>query len=313
MHDLHFRIVYMQLILFPWPALPWELQFHSRFNLSTFHIIFLTTSHTILSLKSITIYFHKCLIMTYYHNMAPTFQACVPSSSFCIISNTVDVYPGDDVVRFFIFTEGLCLFTGIWIITDSVAIFPIYSIPSLPFDICEASPHEVLAWTLFSPLVETFGYEVVSCNVYPCTLEWHRRIVSRHYLTKNDGCRSLTHNQFTGPLPTSLSALTNAQYMCVPNEYSGIPYDSILDHSIVCLPTMQRLFAKHIQRATRCVARATHEPSTLVRKQGQCAWVWFHVHGRESTSLGHYFVQYGKHDNMVWGHFTSMFNDLMPI
>ena len=33
---------------------------------------------------------------------------------------------------------------GIWIITDSVATFPIYSIPSLPFKHCESSPYEVL-------------------------------------------------------------------------------------------------------------------------------------------------------------------------
>ena len=146
MHDLHFHIVYVLLILLIRPASPWELQFHSRFNLSTFYILFLTTSHTILSIKSIIIiiYFHKCLIITYYHNMAPTFQACVLSSSFCIISNTVDVYWAMIVVDFFIFTKGLCLFTGIWMWTDSVAIFPIYSIPSLPFENCEASPDKVL-------------------------------------------------------------------------------------------------------------------------------------------------------------------------
>ena len=233
--------------------------------------------------------------------MAPTFQACVPSSSFCIISNTVDVYWAMIVVDFFIFTKGLCLFTGIWMWTDSVAIFPIYSIPSLPFENCEASPDKVLTWILFSPLVETFGYEVVSRNVYPCTLGWHRHIVSRHYLTKNDGCRSLTSNQFTGPLPRSLSALTNADYMWVPNDNSGIPCEYVLDHSIVCLPTVQRRFTQPIHGTPGCIARATHERSNLVRNRWPCAWVCFHVYMREFTSLGLIFEQHEWHDPERWG------------
>ena len=192
------------------------------------------------------------------------------------------------VVEIFIIILGLCLFTGDWIGTDSVVTFPICSIPSLPFNNCESSPHEVLNINIniVLTIVSDFGYVFLSCNVYPRTLEWHRLVVCRHWLTQNGGCRVLSANQFTGTLPMTLSALTNVNYLLVPNNNSGVSYDSILDHSIVGFPSAQRCLTKPIHRTSGCIARATHEPSILVRNEWQCVWVCFHIYMRESTSLG---------------------------
>ena len=117
-------------------------------------------------------------------------------------------------------------------------------------------------------------------------------------------------NLFTGKLPTSLSALTDATYMWVPSDNFGIPYDSVLDHSNVSLPTMQRRFIQPIHGASGRVTRATHEPSNFVRKQWQYAWVCFHVYVRESTSLRLIFVRYGEHDYKGWGQWFDA--NLMP-
>ena len=236
----------------------------------------------------------KYLIITYFNHMSSSLQVCVLSSTFWIMSITVDVYRSDYCVEIFIVTSGLRSSTGFWMQTDSVATFPIYSITSLPYNNCKFSQHAVFTWTLFGPLLEAFGYVFLSCDVYPRTLEWHRHVVFRHWLTKNGGCRDLSYNNFKGTLPMSLSALTSASRMWVPNDNWGVhsldfwfydsTHDSMLDHSNVCLPMVQRHVTQPTHGTSGCVARATLESSIFVRKQWQWALVRFHVYMYESTN-----------------------------